>query len=410
MNYSVNSEIATTQIITRKKQTLIAALGVMIGIAIFIFLNSLMIGFDRSAITALFKTVPHIRLYKDDEISKPLAPTLNGTTPLIVNPKIVPRSKTIINPFEIITLLKQQNEVSCVTAQVKVTVFYNNGKTQLNGIASGIVPKDENGMFNTQSFMVEGSIIDLEQTVNGIILGTGVAAKMNVRTGDNISITSSKEIQKIMKVVGLFQTNNATVDKTKSYINRNFAQQLLKENSAYITDVFININNSENAKLIAPKLAQLTGYTAEDWESANAQVMAANNMRKMMARAISFAILLVAAFGIYNILNMTIMEKMNDIAILKAIGFKGKDIVVIFVQQAVIIGIVGLGLGLAFANILIKLMSKVYIGGDIGFFPIDYEPSMFALGSLFAITVTFLAGYIPAKKAAKIDPVSILRK
>ena len=107
---------------------------------------------------------------------------------------------------------------------------------------------------------------------------------------------------------------------------------------------------------------------------------------------------------------MTVSQKINDIAILKAMGFKGKDVIRIFVTQAVTIGLMGVIAGVIMATILITLLKRVYLGGDIGYFPVDYEPTKFVQGVVIGLIITFFAGYIPAKKAAKIDPVDIFRK
>jgi lipoprotein-releasing system permease protein len=138
--------------------------------------------------------------------------------------------------------------------------------------------------------------------------------------------------------------------------------------------------------------------------------MAANKMRKIIITFVSLTILLVAGFGIYNILNMTVSQKINDIAILKAMGFKGKDVIKIFVTQAVSIGIMGVIGGVIMASILVTVLKRVYVGGDIGYFPIDYELLKFIQGIAIGLVITFFAGYIPAKKAANVDPVEILRK
>ena len=107
---------------------------------------------------------------------------------------------------------------------------------------------------------------------------------------------------------------------------------------------------------------------------------------------------------------MTVSQKINDIAILKAIGFKGKDVIYVFVKQAIFIGIVGVIGGVMMATILITILKRVYLGGDIGYFPIDYEPLKFMQGIIIGLVITFFAGYIPAKKAANVDPVAIFRK
>lgn len=406
---NINTEIAKTYIISNKKLTAVAAAGVVLGISIYIFMNSMLVGFDKSSSASIFKTTSHIRVYKDDEISKVLVKNSKENY-VIINPKIVPSNNTIINPKLISETILKQPEVTVVTPQVSVNVFYNNGKSQISGLAIGIKPEEANVMYNIKSFMAEGNFDLLKSNPNGIIIGSGIAEKMNAKIGDNINLTSSKSVNKTYKVIGIFKSNNSKVDKSNSYINLASSQQLLKEGASYITDINVNIVDPENAKAIAEKISKITGYKAEGWKEANESAMAANKMRKMIITFVSLTILLVAGFGIYNILNMTVSQKINDIAILKAMGFKGKDVIRIFVTQAVTIGIMGVIGGMIMATVLITFLKKVYVGGDIGYFPIDYEPIKYVQGIVIGLVITFFAGYIPAKKAAQVDPVTIFRK
>lgn len=406
---NIYTEIAKTYIISNKKLTAVAATGVVLGMSIYIFMNSMLVGFDKSSSASIFKTTSHIRVYKDDEISKVLVKNSKENY-LIINPKIVPSNNTIINPKLISETILKQPEVTVVTPQVSVNVFYNNGKSQISGLAIGIKPEEANVMYNIKSFMVEGNFDLLKSNPNGITIGSGIAEKMNAKIGDNINLTSSKSVNKTYKVVGIFKTNNSKIDKSNSYVNLASSQQLLKEGASYITDINVNIVDPEKAKAIAEKISNITGYKAEGWKEANETFMAANKMRKMIITFVSLTILLVAGFGIYNILNMTVSQKINDIAILKAMGFKGKDVIRIFVTQAVTIGIMGVIGGMIMATVLITFLKKVYVGGDIGYFPIDYEPSKYLQGVVVGLVITFFAGYIPAKKAAQVDPVTIFRK
>ncbi|MCA1965365.1 MAG: ABC transporter permease [Flavobacterium sp.] len=406
---NINTEIAKTYIISNKKLTAVASAGVVLGMSIYIFMNSMLVGFDKSSSASIFKTTSHIRVYKDDEISKVLVKNSKENY-LIINPKIVPSNNTIINPKLISETILKQPEVTVVTPQVSVNVFYNNGKSQISGLAIGIKPEEANVMYNIKSFMAEGNFDLLKSNPNGIIIGSGIAEKMNAKIGDNINLTSSKSVNKTYKVVGIFKTNNSKIDKSNSYVNLASSQQLLKEGAYYITDINVNIVDPEKAKAIAEKISNITGYKAEGWKEANETFMAANKMRKMIITFVSLTILLVAGFGIYNILNMTVSQKINDIAILKAMGFKGKDVIRIFVTQAVTIGIMGVIGGMIMATVLITFLKKVYVGGDIGYFPIDYEPTKYLQGVVIGLVITFFAGYIPAKKAAQVDPVTIFRK
>ena len=406
---NINSLIAKTYIVSNKKLTAVAVLGVLLGMSIYIFMNSMMVGFDKSSESSVFKSTAHIRVYKDDEISKALIKQ-NDSKSLIINPKVVPVNNTIINPNLVIETILKQKEVVVVTPQVNSTVFYNNGKSQISGLAEGVKPDEANLMFNINSFMVDGNFDLLKSNPNGIVIGSGISEKMNLRINDNLNLTSSKGVNRTFKVIGIFKTNNSILDKTKSYINISASQQLLKEGTSYITDINVNITDPENAELIASKLSEITGYKAEGWKQANENLMASNKMRKIIITFVSLTILLVAGFGIYNILNMTVSQKINDIAILKAIGFKGKDVIRIFVTQAVTIGFLGVIGGVLMASVLITILKNVYVGGDIGYFPIDYEPKKYLQGIVIGLVITFFAGFIPAKKAANVDPVEILRK
>jgi len=411
MKLNVNSEIALTHLLTRKRQTMIAAMGVTVGIGIFIFMISLVVGFNRYSDEALFKAEPHLRIYQDDTLSRPLIEQIKPNyTTVIINPKIANLSNTLINPEKIIADLKKQKGVVTVTPQVSVNLFYNNGISQINGVASGVDIMDANAMFNIESTMLAGDVRNLLSTSNGILIGVGIAEKLNIQLHDNINITSSIGVVKMMKVEGIFKTSNSNIDLTKSYINLAMSQQLMKKSSSYLTDILVNINDPNEAPEFSKKLQNSTIYKVEDWQAANEQTMSNKKTREVMFGAISLAILLVAAFGIYNIINMTIKEKLNDIAILKATGFSGKDVINIFLKESLVMGIIGSGLGLLLASGLIKFVSGIYIGGDREYFPIGYESSIFLVGSILGILITLGAGYIPAIGAAKIDPIEIFRK
>ena len=407
---NVDFEIALTHILAKKKQTVIVSFAAAIGIAAFIFLNSLVLGFNRDSDEALFKSTPHIRIYVDDKISEPLlSDTANNNIVVISNPKIVNENKKLLNPNKILSEVKQIEDVTTATTWLNINVFYNNGSAQVNGSTSGVNINEANEMFDIQSSMVEGNLQDLISTPNGIILGVGIAENLSIKVNDNISVVTPIGIVKVMKVVGLFKTSNSVVDKSKSYMNLSLAQQLMAEGPDYITDIYVNVKNPDKAASYLPMIVARTGYNAEDWKAANESAEASKKTRGIMMGSISLIILIVAAFTIYNIVNMTVKQKLHDIAILKAQGFAGKSVVKIFISEAMIIGILGTIMGLLIGAALINAVSRVYIGGDREYFPIGFEPKIMILGILIGLSVAFIAGLIPARGAAKIDPVAIFR-
>ena len=107
---------------------------------------------------------------------------------------------------------------------------------------------------------------------------------------------------------------------------------------------------------------------------------------------------------------MTITHRINDIAILKAMGFQGWDVIKIFVLQGTLIGLMGIAVGILIGSVMVYFASKIYMGPDQGYFPIVLDYTVFINAGLFGLIVSFFASYLPARKAANVDPVSILRK
>ena len=280
-------------------------------------------------------------------------------------------------------------------------------------MVNGIDPIEEARLFNFGDYIVEGSPQELIKTNNGILLGAGVADKMSLSLGDRIQISSSNGGIIPLKIVGIYQSGLAEIDNIQSYVNLKTAQQILGEGNSFISDINVKLWDIENAVGMSKEISQQFKLTAIDIKTANAQFETGTSIRNMITYAVSITLLIVAGFGIYNILNMFIYEKMNDIAILKATGFSGFDVKMIFISQALIIGIVGGILGLAIGYGVSILIDHTPFETEalptIKTFPVNFNPLYYIIGISFAVISTFLAGYLPARRAQKIDPVEIIR-
>jgi lipoprotein-releasing system permease protein len=410
MKLKVNYDIALTHILTRKKLTLVAAAGVTIGIALYIFANSIVSGVDSYSKINMFKTIPHLAIHVEEELSEPIVDSLHGNMVLISNPKIVTTKSTLNKPYELMNTVKEFPFVENVAPQVNVDVFYSVGRSQLKGTANGVQVEEANAMFNITSTIKAGDLQVLSSDPNGIIIGSGIARKLNLQLNDNITVTSSYGVTKVLEVIGIFSTENQEVDKSKSYIILSMAQQFIQASSSSLTDIYVQLSDPDSSTFYAEQVAKITEYQVDDWQITNADQLAQSKMTGMMTPIISFSIMLVAAFGIYNIINMTITQKMNDIAILKATGFSGNDIITIFLTEAFVMGFIGTVLGVTIGAFLVQAAKGIYIGPPVGYFPIQFEPSVFISGIVFGLVVALGAGYLPARKASKVDPVEIFRK
>ncbi|MEM6262644.1 MAG: FtsX-like permease family protein [Bacteroidota bacterium] len=410
---STNYKIAFAHLTSRMKQTLVAVLSVTFGISMYVAMNSFMHGVNDIQDDMAFSTLAHIRVYNDvpEDRTDLLATQVSDQEVVhLRNPKVIQYTEGITNSQKYINFLENNPAVAVVAPEVNISMFFQNGAVKINGMLAGIDPVKNAEMFGTQEYVVEGNWEDLNYRQDGIIIGIGLAKKLSVSLNDNVFVLTADGVTKTYEVVAIFETSMKSVDNGKGYIRINSARQLLSKNMSYVTDIQVNMKEYEKAQAVATQISQNIPYKVESWQESNGQLVAGNELRNIIALAVSLTILLVAGFGIYNIMNMTVNEKIREIAILKAMGFEGRDVVEIFLLQSIVIGVIGnlIGMGLGYL-ICVIVDNTPFVVGTMTSLPISYRAVDYVLAFIFGLATTFLAGYLPARKASQVDPVEIIR-
>jgi lipoprotein-releasing system permease protein len=419
MAFSVNFSIAKTHLLSRKKQTVVAMLGVTFGIAMFILMISFMKGVNQFLQDIMLSSTPDIHIYNDvkTDYSHSVAGDYfkdSDASVIVHHPRPKQISLNIKNADAILADLKRDPQIAAISPLLSTQVFYNYGPVQINGFIDGVHINEESRLYSLEDKMVQGSTQNLLTSSDGILMGSGLAGKLNVSAGDLVSLTTPIGTTMRFRIVGIFTIGIGTIDNTKSYVNLASVQQLLGQNSSYITDINIKLKDNKFSSTEAKNFYKKYGYKSDDWETANSSVMASNLIRDVLTYVVSITLLIVAGFGIYNIMNMTIANKMKDIAILKAQGFGRKDIVQIFLTQSLIIGTLGAITGLLLGFALSYALSRVPFPASNSFvslkyFPVIFRASHYVFGIFFGVLTTFVAGFMPSLRASRIDPVAILR-
>lgn len=410
-------DISKTHLLAKKKQTAVAALGVTFGIGMYIIMMSFMTGLNELLDGLVLNRTPHVQIYNktaptETQPSDRYFDVLNNLNHIhSIKPKS--RLERIHNALPILSELKKNDQVKGATPQTTCKVFYLAGSNNLNGMINGIEVNEEVRLFNFKDYIVEGDVNSLIKKKNSILLGAGVAKKLSLSVGDKIQVVNTKGANFSLSIGGIYQSGLAEVDDIQSFVNLKMAQQILGAGGNYISRIHVKLNDINDAVPISNLIKNLYDVEALDIKKANAQFDTGSDIRTLISYVVSITLLIVAGFGIYNILNMFIYEKMNDIAILKATGFTGKDVMYIFITQALVIGtlggILGLGLGYGVSLIIDEVPFVTEALPTIKTYPINYDPLFYVIGVIFALVSTFLAGYLPARKAQKLDPVEIIR-
>ncbi len=417
MKVKLITSISIALLLARWKQTLVAAIGVTFGITMFITLLGFMTGLNDLLDGLVLNRTPHIRLYNEILASKiqPIDYSEEYKKSYNFISTVKPKNEKleIYNSGAIINKLKQDTRVMGIAPKVTTQVFFNVGAIDLTGVINGVDVEAESKLFFFQDYVVDGNYIDLNNTPNSIILGKGAADKMLAQIGDIVQVTTAKGDRLQLKVVGYFQSGIQEVDKVQNYTSIATAQKILGVSNSYITDIQVKLKLMETAPIVATEYANLFDLEALDIQTANSQFETGSSVRSLISYAVGITLLIVAGFGIYNILNMMIYEKIDTIAILKATGFSGKDVKRIFITIALSIGIFGgiLGLlgGLGLSIIIDNIPFNTAALPTVKTYPINYNPKFYIIGIIFSIITTYFAGYLPSRKASKSDPVVIIR-
>ncbi|MBS1635018.1 MAG: ABC transporter permease [Bacteroidetes bacterium] len=417
MKFKLIAGISLSLLLARWKQTLVAAIGVTFSITMFIALLSFMGGLNSLLDGLIVNRTAHVRLYNEILPSRqqPVEQSDDFKNKYAFIHSIKPRNERleIRNSGAVIAAIRKDPRVVGIAPKVTTQVFYNVGSIELMGVVNGIDPEAENRLFAFSEYVTTGNFMDLKNVPNSIILGKAAAEKMLANVGDVIQVTTSNGERMSLKVVGYYQSGLQEVDKVQSYASIATTQKLLGETNSYITDIQVKLKDILQAPAMAKEYGQLFDVEAMDIQTANAQFETGSFIRTLISYAVGITLLIVAGFGIYNILNMMIYEKMDSIAILKATGFSGKDVNHIFIAIALSIGVFGGFLGLVFGFGLSAAIDQIPFNTPalptIKTYPVDYNPNFYIIATVFSILTTYFAGYFPSRKASRIDPVIIIR-
>ena len=314
MKKKILINIATALLIARWRQTLVAAIGVTFSITMFITLLGFMNGLNDLLDGLILNRTPHIKLFNDikPHVNQPIknAAEYKGMHHFIQSIKSDANKQAIYNSVAIMNSLQKDPRVEGYTQKLTAQVFFINGTNDITGVLNGVNALEEIKFFHFNDYVVDGNALDLDEESNTIILGKGLAEKLLVNLGDIIQLSTAKGDFFQLKVVGYFQSGLRDLDNVQSYASIHTVQKILTKPNSFITEIDVKLNDIKLSVPTAKEYAQLYQIDAEDIQMANAQFETGSAVRTIISYAVGITLLVVAGFGIYNILNMMIFEKM----------------------------------------------------------------------------------------------------
>jgi lipoprotein-releasing system permease protein len=403
-------DIAWTHVRSRARQTLVAIAGVAIGVGFSIMMAALMQGSQDDFIRQLVNALPHITI-SDERREPPPQPAeteyaavqIYGLTPEA-------RRRGIKNPLATMASLEGWIP-GAVAPSVKVQGIIRYASRDVGTSILGIDPHREPRVSNLVNQMRQATLASLYRATNAIILGDRLAGKIGARVGANVTVQTSEGAHINAQVVGFFHSGVHSVDEGTSYVLVRTGQILARQ-TGLVNEIRVRVDDPMAAREVSTRIERETGYKSISWQEAHEDLLSTFVIRNIVMYTIVGAILLVASFGTYNIISTITHEKARDIAIMKSLGLSEGTVRTIFVFEAVILGFVGGLLGFVLGYLLCLAIGSIEIRNpflDVTRIPLAYSLWHYMIALGVAMVSSFAAGYLPARRAARVHPVDIVR-
>lgn len=407
-------DLALTHILGRGRQTLVAILGVALGVGFSIAMAALMQGGEDDFVAKLVDTMPHIDITDEHRNARRQpaedrfdALAIAGLQPKddrrgILNPTQATAALRALVPGQMALSLKTQGVVRYAGRDVGIAII-------------GIEPQAEMRVSSIARDFKQGSFTSLIAGGNNIVLGDRLAQRLGATLGTTVTVVSASGQSRAFKIVGLFHTGTTARDEGEGYVLLKNAQ-ILSERPNAINEIRLKLDDPNAAPAVARRAEAQTGYKAVAWQEANESLLEAMVIRNVIMYTVVGAILLVAGFGIFNIISTITHEKARDIAILKSLGFTQTDMRRLFLLEGLALGAGGslfgwlIGFSLCFALSLVRFeLSGAAVAQEITRLPLAWTFWHYLIAAGFALVSAGVAGYLPARQAARLNPVEIIR-
>jgi len=390
-----------------RMQTLLIVAGVTIGVAIIIALNALIDGLQSSLIERTLGSQPHVVVRPPEDLARPVLERGAGDAAVAARiEKRTQRLRSIDQWQRIYADIESSPGVTAVSPMVTGAALMVRGTASKSVVLVGVDAERYTRIVKMDQKMVRG---EFRITPGNALIGTTLAEDLGVSIGDKLRITTAEGRDETLTLSGLFDVGTRELNRRWVFVTLSSARNLL-DLPGGVSNIDVTVSEIFSAESIARDIAARTGLLTESWMEANSQLLAALKNQTMTNRMIRFFVVLIVALGISSVLVVSVVQKQKEIGILRAMGTPRGRIMAVFLIQGGVVGAVGAVLGAALGAGLLFLLANVMRNADgTPLFVAQVDPVVFSAAMGVAIISGLVAAVMPARSAARMDPVAAIR-
>lgn len=411
--------LAIRYLFSRKRQSLFTLLGIFLGAASFVIISGFFSGFKYFFIDNLVNNSAHIFIQARQEFLTPhgLDEVFFKSAYSHIFWKSVPAGQKDYNRIEKpqawYKRLEADPRVEAFSPQLVVAGLFSSGATTVTASLTGCIPEKQSLVNTVSSNMVEGKFTDIGGGGNRIIVGQELMKRLGVKLFQNVMVTIGSGKPTPFQIVGAFDSGNKRSD-LQAYGSLADVQKVNRTLNE-INEIDVRLVDYEQAAQVATTWSSISNEAIESWDQRNSSIFVMFALQALMRNIIVLVVMLVASFGIYNVLMMTVTQKMKDIAILQAMGYESWEIRMLFLFQGITLGLIGAAIGLVVGYFVCEYLQTLPFGArsdstrPAGHLTIELTFAIYLQASVLSVLSAVLASYLPSRAAAKLTPIEIIR-
>jgi lipoprotein-releasing system permease protein len=386
-----------------RMQTLLILAGVTGGVAVIIFLTTLISQLQVSIIDKTLGSQAHIVIRPPQAVNHTTLPP--DSTAAIVQPR-AQRLRSVDQWASVARLAEQTPGVLAVSPMLSGAGFAVRADASQSIALMGVDAVAFQRIVRMPKYLQSG-VFNVDGTHT--VIGSELAKDLGIVVGDKLRLVTMDGRNDLFSVAGIFDIGNRDLNRRWVFTSIKVAQSLL-DLPGGITQLDLRVEDLFAADATASRLKAQTGLTVDSWMQTNAQLLSALNSQSMSNNLIRFFVTVIVAVGIASVLVVSVVQKQKEIGILRAMGASPRRIMSVFLLQGGFYGLMGSALGSALSFGLLNFFAKITRNADgTALVNGELEVSIVVSACLLAMVVGLLAAALPARRAARMDPVQAIR-
>ena len=383
-----------------RSQTALILVGIAVGVSVIVFITALISGLQDNIINRTLGTQAHIKVQAPDEANRVL-PAASGVTQLVLEDKRAQRLRSINNWQQVVTQLDGLADVTAVSPVLSGPAFARRGVALESVALVGIDVVRYQKIIPIAKDIVAGKF---RVGAGDAVIGKLLADDLGLRVGDKLRLDAGRDAVTVVNVAGIFELGVRELDSRYVYLDLKQTQALLGLPGG-VTVIDVTVRDIFAADVVAARIGRLTGLKSESWMETNAQLMNALTSQSLSTNMISVFVALSVAFGIASVLSVSVVQRTREIGILRAMGTTQGQMLGVFLIQGALFGLAGSAIGSAAGYALVWSFNSF----GPGLFYIPVSAGLVPIAMAIATVTGVVSAAIPARRAARLDPVVAIR-